>query len=323
MHRLPILAFATSLAAPVAASELVLDWPLDCTLGETCHIQQYVDHDPGASMRDYTCNGLTYDGHKGTDIALPYLSDMVDGVSVLAAADGTVVGARDGMTDRYSLGRDDPAIAGRECGNGVLLRHPGGWETQYCHMKNGSIQVATGDKVKSGTPLGQVGLSGSTQFPHLHLSVRLDGRPVDPFTPDMIAKCAPSGGTGALWREQIPYQAGGFLGSGFSNQIPKFGAIKAGEADHSPLPAGSSALVFWVYAFGSRSGDSMTLRIDGPDGVIIEQTDLLEKGQAQLFRATGKRMRGTGLPAGTYSATATLSRAGEVIDRETRQMIVE
>jgi hypothetical protein len=67
----------------------------------------------------------------------------------------------------------------------------------------------------------------------------------------------------------------------------------------------------------------MTLRIDGPDGVIIEQTDLLEKGQAQLFRATGKRMRGTGLPAGTYSATATLSRAGEVIDRETRQMIVE
>ncbi|APG47780.1 M23 family metallopeptidase [Phaeobacter porticola] len=321
MRLLP-LALITSLAAPVAASELVLDWPIDCTLGDSCQIQQYVDRDPGPATQDFSCSQLTYDGHKGTDIALPYLSDMVTGVAVLAAADGIVAGSRDGMVDRYSIGSSDPTIDGRECGNGVLLRHEDGWETQYCHMKRDSILVRSGDKVTAGTPLGEVGLSGNTQFPHLHLSVRKDGLTVDPFAPDMGQSCG-SDNASPLWADAIPYQPGGFLGSGFSTQVPKFGAIKAGAADQSPLQAGANAIVFWAYAFGSRSGDQLNLRIDGPDGSILDQTELLEKQQAQLFRAAGKRIRGIGLKPGLYTARASLIRDGQLIDDQRAKMIVE
>jgi hypothetical protein len=36
-----------------AADEVVLDLPLACTLGDTCRVQQYVDHDPWLAARDY------------------------------------------------------------------------------------------------------------------------------------------------------------------------------------------------------------------------------------------------------------------------------
>ncbi|MFS4580607.1 M23 family metallopeptidase [Phaeobacter sp. C3_T13_0] len=321
MRILP-LALISSLAAPVAASDLVLQWPVDCVLGENCEIQQYVDRALGPATQDFTCNPLTYDGHKGTDIALPYLSDMDAGVTVFAAADGTVAGFRDGMEDRYSTGPLDPAIEGRECGNGVLIRHADGWETQYCHLKRGSIQVRSGDKVTAGTSLGEIGLSGNTQFPHLHLSVRQNGKMIDPFGPRMEQACG--GDIGApLWAEDISYQAGGFLGSGFADHVPKFATIKAGTADQSPLTAGSDAIVFWAYAFGARKGDQLTLRIDGPSGKLIDQTERLERTQAQLFRAAGKRIRAQGLQPGSYMATATLLRKGQVIDDQKQEMIVK
>jgi len=74
------------LAAPAAAGSFLLNPPVDCTLGETCFIQNFVDRDPGPGAADFTCGPMTYDGHKGTDFALPSLAAMRQGVDVLAAA---------------------------------------------------------------------------------------------------------------------------------------------------------------------------------------------------------------------------------------------
>ena len=79
------LTLITSLAATSAAGDFSLAFPLDCTLGDTCFIQQFVDQDPSPAARDFTCGSLTYDGHKGTDIALVDLADQAKGVNVLAA----------------------------------------------------------------------------------------------------------------------------------------------------------------------------------------------------------------------------------------------
>jgi hypothetical protein len=49
------------------------------------------------------------------------------------------------------------AIAGKECGNGVLIEHEGGWRTQYCHMAKGSVRVKPGDQLTTGQPIGLVG----------------------------------------------------------------------------------------------------------------------------------------------------------------------
>ena len=44
-----------------------------------------------------------------------------------------------------------------------------------------SVRVRPGQTVSAGTPLGRVGLSGATVFPHLHFTVRHKGAIIDPF----------------------------------------------------------------------------------------------------------------------------------------------
>jgi murein DD-endopeptidase MepM/ murein hydrolase activator NlpD len=63
-------------------------------------------------------------------------------------------------------------------GRTVVLDHGGGLETLYAHL--GSIAVAAGDALEAGDVIGAVGSSGWVTGPHLHLEVRLDGRPIDP-----------------------------------------------------------------------------------------------------------------------------------------------
>jgi|GEM_PF-1889666 hypothetical protein len=72
-----------SLAATSAAGDFLLDPPLDCDLSQICYIQQTVDHDPGPGAQDFQCGTVNYDGHKGTDFALPTLAMQTAGVDVL------------------------------------------------------------------------------------------------------------------------------------------------------------------------------------------------------------------------------------------------
>ena len=306
------LAIPLSLVAQTAAGDIPLALPIDCDLGETCHIQQTVDHDPTEGASDFACGFLTYDGHKGTDFALPSLTAMEQGVDVLAAAPGTVRGVRDGMTDVLQVGSDAPDVTGRECGNGVVISHGDGWETQYCHLAKGSIKVKSGDRVAIGTVLGQVGLSGQTQFPHLHLSVRQDGSVIDPFDPDGGVTCN-AVSEDVLWSENIAVPAGGLISVGFAAGIPEFDDIKAGTAAADTLLV-TEPLVVWGNVFGGQVGDNLRLRITGSQGDIIDQTITLDRNQAQLFRATGRKAPAGGWPAGTYDGMLEMIRDDTVID---------
>lgn len=295
--------FSLALAHPAGAFELA--FPVDCTLGESCYIQQTPDHDPGPGATDFTCGPLSYDGHDGTDIALPTRADMAKGVSVLAAAGGTVKGARDGIADFA------PEIPGKECGNGLVIDHGDGWETQYCHMKQGSVQVSAGQAVTTGTVLGQIGQSGQAAFPHLHLSVRQDGRKLDPFAPDATA-CGPTGND--LWAGDIALQPGGLLGLGITDSVPEFDAIKEGLPSN-PLPITAPALVIWAYVFGTQAGDAVLLSLTGPDGEVVTERVVFEKTQALAFRAVGRKARGD-WPAGNYTGSAKLIRDRQEIGQQ-------
>ena len=302
-----------SLAVPATAGEFSLVTPIDCDLTGPCYIQQYVDHDPTDANSEFMCTGLSYDGHKGTDFALPTYAMIEDGIDVLAAAAGTVTGIRDGILDvRYGPDNAD-AVKGRECGNGVVLRHSDGWETQYCHLRKGSVTVERGQQVKAGDILGEVGMSGCAEFPHVHLSVRRDGKMVDPFDPDGTITCGqPEEDT--LWVERPPVRQGGIVRVGPAAAIPEFEAIRAGSV---PAPdAQSDALVIYAFLFGTQKSDFLHLSLTGPEGDVIERDLLLKDRKAQLFRAIGKKRKRAPWPSGTYTGTAELRRAGSVVEQQ-------
>ena len=299
-----------SLATPAAAKDIALSLPIDCTLGQTCFVQQFVDRDAGPEFSDYTCGGLSYDGHKGTDFAVPSIAAMAAGVDVLASASGVVAATRNDMPDILQGTEGAPDISDKECGNGILIKHSGGWETQYCHLKMGSIIVERGQKVEQGEVLGEVGLSGKTEFPHVHLSVRKNGNVIDPYDADQTLTC---GGKDlhSLWQTDMPYIGAGVITAGFSTSVPKYAEVKAGLTPPQTLPTDAPALVLWGYAYGGQTGDIFEIVITGPKGEVIRHQARLKKNQSQFYRAAGKRLKTAGWPAGSYAGSVTLLRDGK------------
>lgn len=318
---------ATSLAALIALSlpaaaqgRIELQWPVACKLGETCAIQQYVDHDPGSGAKDYRCGTTTYDTHSGTDIRLRTMAAQRAGVDVLAAAPGRVLRVRDGMADISVRKIDRASIAGRQCGNGLVIAHADGWETQYCHMAKGSIRVRPGDTVAAGQPLGQVGLSGDSEFPHLQISVRHNGKSVDPFAYGAPANSC--GGGESIWapsvRAAYRYQAGEVLNAGFAAGPVTMDDIEAGAEENKP-PRDAPALVAFVRAIALRKGDVQALAVTGPAGERFAETTArpLDNNKAQVSLWVGRKRRGAEWPAGEYVAHYSVNRDGRVVLEKT------
>jgi murein DD-endopeptidase MepM/ murein hydrolase activator NlpD len=90
----------------------------------------------------------------------------------IAAAPGTVVSAVDGIAENRPQGplEELPPIQ-NTVGNHVILKIAPGRFLLYGHMKTGSVRVKTGQKVREGQLLGQVGNTGNSSTPHLHFQV--------------------------------------------------------------------------------------------------------------------------------------------------------
>ena len=56
--------------AQTGAQALALGLPIDCELGQNCHVLAYVDQLPGPAFQDAGGGRQTYDAHDGTDFAM-------------------------------------------------------------------------------------------------------------------------------------------------------------------------------------------------------------------------------------------------------------
>jgi hypothetical protein len=96
------------------------------------------------------------DFHTGQDFARPL------GSPVTAVSRGVVVFT--GWSGGY--------------GNLIRVRHANGVESWYAHLA--AVHVAVGERVAAGDRLGEVGSTGNSTGPHLHLEIRVDDQPTDP-----------------------------------------------------------------------------------------------------------------------------------------------
>jgi murein DD-endopeptidase MepM/ murein hydrolase activator NlpD len=98
------------------------------------------------------------------------------GQPVFAVADATVVKARDGLPNNVpgpvaSFHPAVPITMDTVGGNTIVLDLGGGQYAWYFHLKPGSLRVKTGEPVRRGQPLAQIGCSGDPPVPHLHFEV--------------------------------------------------------------------------------------------------------------------------------------------------------
>jgi hypothetical protein len=93
------------------------------------------------------------------------------GSPVYAVASGTVVEVLDGLPDQPPGQLPDPLTITLETvdGNHVILDLGNGVYAFYAHLKHGSVLVEEGDRVVAGQQIGNLGNSGNTSAPHLHL----------------------------------------------------------------------------------------------------------------------------------------------------------
>lgn len=89
---------------------------------------------------------------------------VVFGRPVLAPCDGTVRRAVDGLPDQRPPAVDRTHVAG----NHVLLGC-GEADVLLAHLRSGSVAVKAGDTVRRGDRVGEVGNSGNSGEPHLHV----------------------------------------------------------------------------------------------------------------------------------------------------------
>jgi hypothetical protein len=298
---------------PNPQEPISFDLPAQCHLRDDCWVVNYVDVDLSVAARDFQCQARTYNGHDGIDLAVRDRAVMAQGVPVVAAAPGTVRRVRDGLPDQgLSNAESREAVAGRECGNGVVIAHNEWWETQYCHLQQGSLRVAAGQSVGRGQQLGLIGLSGKTEFPHVHFTVRHRGTVIDPYTGrPQSAGCGVKGVS--LWRGlSVTYEDVALYHAGFAEKVPQVEAVRDGVPGPATLSAEAAALVLWIDIFGLQAGDRLHFHLVAPDGrTLLDREDRLNKTQARYFAYAGIRRQGSRWPAGTYRGEVTLRRERE------------
>lgn len=94
------------------------------------------------------------------------------GLDIVATMGNPVVAPADGFVAEISRSG--------LLGNSIVLSHGGGLTTLYGHLSK--IGVVSGQKVKRGDTIGNVGSTGKSTGPHLHYEVRINGKPVNPYT---------------------------------------------------------------------------------------------------------------------------------------------
>ncbi len=129
--------------------------------------------------------------HYGTDYAVP------TGTPVWAMSGGVVTKKN---YDRYG-------------GNMVVIKHSKGYETHYLHLSKFASQIRPGVRVRQKDVIGYVGTTGRSTGPHLHLSIKQNGKHIDPLKVSKVKEITLAGADLERFKSEIAVVAAQLKGS--------------------------------------------------------------------------------------------------------------
>ena len=294
-----------------SAIKTTLSWPLKPKTGlDDCSyyiVSAHVDHNAtSGTFTDYTCGTKTYDGHRGTDIAIfpfPFYKLDHDEVEVIAAAPGTIIDKVDGNFDKNCGSNNLQA-------NYLVIQHADGSRVLYFHMKKNSLTAKTiGQSVVEGEYLGVVGSSGNSSGPHLHFEV-WSGSTVSTYIDPYAGTCNLLNNT-SWWVDQKPYTETAVVKASVNTTDVVVPACPATETTNETecfsipfqgagLPAGFAK--FYVFLRNETQGLTANLNILNPDGsVFTSWTYTSTTSYKQSYRSWSKSLPSV---PGTYTFNA-------------------
>jgi PKD repeat protein/murein DD-endopeptidase MepM/ murein hydrolase activator NlpD len=288
---------------PAREESVTLDWPLRLSreLSDPGYhaVSGLVDHDPDypGHVLDYNCGSRTYDmdngyNHEGSDYfswPFPWLKVETNGVEVVAAAPGTIVGKQDGQYDRQCTwtGSD---------WNAVQVRHADGSVAWYGHLKNGSLtDKPIGSQVAAGEYLGIVASSGRSSGPHLHFQLERAGQVVDPYH-------GPCNAEPTWWAAQRDYYDSAVNALMTGDAAPEFPECPNPEQPHVEDSFNPGQTVYFSVFFRDVvAGQVVEYAIYRPDGSVFSNWS--RTIQAEHYAASGSswsHVLPTNAPTGTW-----------------------
>jgi len=187
-------------------------------------------------------------------------------------------------------------------------------------LKQDSVLVQRGDSVRRGQKLGEVGLSGYTEFPHLHFQVEYiePGTEtrifVDPFTG--ISTTGKTIVPQSLWEEAVLEEAvyePQIVNFGFSSEVITGNyneRMFLGLLARRPvISTTADSLQFFAQIFGIERGDRVSVKIYEPPGGVLSSLSTVRSKDNVVFTAhTGKRREDNEWKSGTYAGEVEIIR---------------
>lgn len=298
---------------PPTEGSVLLSLPLQPAPGlgveEPWGIYYYVDQNLSYpdQILDYNCGARTYDladgyNHGGTDFTTwpwPWKQVAEDGVHIIAAAPGTIIGKDDGYPDQSCDWNGQPFW------NAVYVMHADGSIAWYGHMKKFSQTTkAVGEPIARGEFLGIVGSSGRSSAPHLHFEVHDASDAVnDPFA-GTCSILNPS----SWWISQGPYDDSKVLRMTTGVSLPVLPACPGIESPNELKDfTAPDAVYFTLYFRDLISGQVIAHEVFNPDGTLNRawnETFTSAPWYSVAWWVWGQNYP-AGSPSGTYKWVAT------------------
>ena len=242
-------------------------YPMGGRLYHDIYTTNFVDLASGSDVLDWNCTAQTYNGHQGNDTGIRTFEEQAIGVPAFAAMDGVVVWTADGNPDMNTDCDGNPP------GNAIIIDHGDELFGYYWHFKNGSVLVSAGDTVVAGQQIAQIGSSGCSTSPHLHLEFRdhdwFGGSAIEPY----VGQC--NAGE-SMWDEQ-PDMDRDFYVIDHGITRTEFDSWPASSIFRYPndrqFLLGDTYQYYWILGRNLPATGTIGWRFIRPDGHVSYSTD--------------------------------------------------